>query len=232
MTTVGAARTGGRLGSLVYDLIKERLLEGGFRAGRRISLEALKTEFSVSKQPIMDAMRRLATDGLIEIIPQVGCRVPVYGVDEVRDFYTMFGGMEGAVAGVAATRWTGRQLDELRKLNQRITALAASDDAATRSHGYRVMNRDFHARIHQMSASRIIAEMSQRMWDLSDLLINTAGDPQPLASAVPQRAHDHDDICDAIAERDQAAAREAMERHIVGTVGIIRTELEQTAANA
>ena len=232
MTSSPTPRTGGRLGSLVYDLIKERLLEGGFAAGERISLEALKTEFSVSKQPIMDAMRRLASDGLIEIIPQVGCRVPRYQLNEVRDFYTMFGGMEGAVAGVAAERWTGNQLAELRDLNTRIANLAHDDDAAVRSHGYRVMNRDFHTGIHHMSSSRVIADMSQRMWDLSDLLINTAGAPQPLASAVPERAHDHDEICDALAARDAAAAREAMERHIVTTVGIIRAEVNRTAAGA
>lgn len=224
MTRPGEPRTGGRLGSLVYDLLKERLLEGGYAAGERISLEALKVEFEVSKQPIMDAVRRLASDGLIEIIPQVGCRVPRYGAAELNDFYIMFGGMEGAIAGIAAQRWTGQQSTELRELNDRITALAANTDAGARSHGYRVMNREFHSRIHQMSASRIIADMSQRMWDLSDLLINTAGIPQPLAGAVPERAHDHDEICQALADRNPAAARDAMERHIVSTVGIIATE--------
>jgi DNA-binding GntR family transcriptional regulator len=214
---------------LVYDLIKERLLEGGYEAGERISLEALKAEFRVSKQPIMDAMRRLSTDGLVEIIPQVGCRVPHYGPGEIDDFYTMFGGMEGAIAGIAAERWTGHQLTELISLNSRITALADNGDAAARSHGYRVMNREFHAQIHRMAHSRVIAEMSQRMWDLSDMLINTAGAPQPMASAVPQRAHDHDDICQALTERDQAAARIAMENHILSTVGIIRSELDESS---
>ncbi len=231
-TRPSAPRPGGRLGSLVYDLIKERLLEGAFPAGKRISLEILKSEFSVSKQPIMDAMRRLASDGLIEIIPQVGCRVPRYEPGEVTDFYTMFSGMEGAIAGVAAERWTSSELAELQALNDRITDLADDKDAGARSHGYRVMNREFHARIHRMSASRVIAEMSERMWDLSDLLINTAGTPQPLASAVPQRAHDHDEICSALAARDAVAARTAMERHIVTTVAIIRSELDQSAAGA
>ena len=225
-------RSGARLGSLVYDLLKERLLEGAYPAGERISLETLKTEFGVSKQPIMDAMRRLDSDGLIEIIPQVGCRVPRYESAEITDFYTMFGGMEGAIAGIAAERWKGQQLAELRAVNSRIIALAADPDGAVRAHGYRVMNREFHHKIHQMAMSRVIADTSQRMWDLSDMLINTAGVPQPLASAVPERAHDHDDICQALADRDAPAARIAMERHIVTTVGIIRHELDQTADSA
>jgi DNA-binding GntR family transcriptional regulator len=221
MTVLGSSRAGGRLGTLVYDQLKARLLDGGYAAGERISLEALKAEFNVSKQPIMDAMRRLESAGLTEILPQVGCRVPHYESDEVADFFAMFGGMEAAIAGIAASRWTGNQLAELRELNARIAALTADDDAGSRSHRYLATNREFHARIHRMSASRIIADMSERMWDLCDLLINTAGIPQPLAGAVPQRAHDHDEICAALGARDSAAARVAMEKHILATVGII-----------
>jgi DNA-binding GntR family transcriptional regulator len=65
-----AASSGKRLALLIYDLLKERLLEGGYRAGERLPVEALKTEFGVSKQPIMDALRRLASDGRVDIIPQ------------------------------------------------------------------------------------------------------------------------------------------------------------------
>ncbi len=225
----GLPRAGERLSSFAYETIKGRLLDGEWAAGERISLEALKAEFGVSKQPIMDAVRRLASDGLIEILPQVGCRVPTRSLDEVNDFYTMFAGMEGAIASLAADRWTGDQLDALRAVNAGVSALADNDDAPTRSHGYRVMNREFHTRIYDMASSRVIADMSRRMWDLSDLLINTAGAPQPLATAVHERAHDHDEICDALAARDASLAREAMERHIITTVDIIHAELRDAA---
>jgi hypothetical protein len=49
----------------------------------------------VSKQPIMDALRRLASDGLVEIIPQVGCRIPVHEPQDVTDFFAVFGGQSG-----------------------------------------------------------------------------------------------------------------------------------------
>lgn len=68
---------------------------------------------------------------------------------------------------------------------------------------------------------RPAAETSRRMWDMSDLLINTAGAPHPLAQAVPERADDHDEICAALGARDAAAARSTMERHILATVPII-----------
>src|SRR4029079_8661472 len=76
-------RGGSRLNHAVYDQLKERLLEGRYTAGERLSTEALRTEFGVSKQPVMEALRRLAGDGLVEIVPQVGSRVATYSPREV-----------------------------------------------------------------------------------------------------------------------------------------------------
>ena len=97
-------------------------------------------------------------------------------------------------------------------MNDEINELVANPDAAARAHGYRLLNRRFHGVIHEMAHSPVVAELSHRMWDMSDLLINTSGVPQPLASAVSDRHDDHQDIISALRDRDQAAARTAMEK--------------------
>jgi DNA-binding GntR family transcriptional regulator len=219
-----AASSGRRLAPVVYDLLKERLLEGEFQAGERLSVEALRAEFGVSKQPVMEALRRLSSEGLVEIIPQVGCRVPVYSGADVTDFFAIFGGMEGAVAGVAAQRCTDAQIDQLTAVNGEIRRLIDEPDPAARSRSYLVLNRRFHGVIQDMAHSAVVTEISRRMWDMSDLLINTTGVPRPLASAVTARHDDHELIIRALRDRDQEAARRAMESHIIGTVTIINTE--------
>jgi DNA-binding GntR family transcriptional regulator len=225
-----AASSGKRLAPLIYGLVKERLLEGRYRAGERLMVEELKIEFGVSKQPIMDALRRLASDGLVDIVPQVGCRVPIYEPQDVTDFFAVFGGMEGAVAGVAAQRYTAEQLEELIAVNAKIDNLTNNPDPSARSHGYRVLNREFHAIVHTMARSPVVAEIAGRMWDMSDLLINTSGVPQPLASAVSGRHDDHEQIIKALQAHDEAGARIEMEAHIVGTVALIHAEARTAAA--
>lgn len=216
-----AAAAGKRLAPVVYELLKERLLEGNYRAGERLSVESIKTELGVSKQPVMDALHKLAADGLVEITPQVGCRVPSHRPEEVADFYAVFGAMEGAVAAVAALRRTEGQLRTLKDINEEIGGLIADPDPSTRSHGYRVLNRDFHATVHTMAHSEMIEGLSRRMWDLSDLLINTSGGVRPLASVTAERHDDHERIIAALCAGDTGAARAEMEAHIVGTVQII-----------
>lgn len=222
---LASARTSGaRLSAALYDVIKTRLMEGHYAAGEKIVVEAIRQEFGVSKQPIMDALRRLSSEKLVHIVPQVGCEVVSYSPREVEDFYMLFGGFEGAIAAVAATRRTEAQLLELDLISSRVDALITSSDSEVRARGYRAHNREFHATIHAMAHSRIMAETSQRMWDLSDFLINTTGITNPLASALSERQHDHREITEAIRDRDASAARAAMERHIVGTISVIRDE--------
>ncbi|HEX3199546.1 MAG TPA: hypothetical protein VHR39_18535, partial [Propionibacteriaceae bacterium] len=66
-------------------------------------------------------------------------------------------------------------------ISARIDELRTDPDPAVRSHGYRLWNRRFHHAIGAMAQSRVMTETSQRMWDLSDFLINTTDVPQPSA---------------------------------------------------
>jgi DNA-binding GntR family transcriptional regulator len=215
----------------VYEELRERLVSGHYRHGDRISVEVLRGEFSVSKQPVMEALRLLSADGLVQIIPQVGSVVASYPEQEIGDFFDMFAGFEGAIAAAAARRRTDAQLRELDAASQRISVLVADPDPQVRARQYRVLNRDFHRVIHDMAGSRVMAETSRRMWDLSDFLINTAGAPQPLSSATGSRHDEHESIREAIAASDAEKARSLMEFHIRETVDVIRAEASTAATS-
>lgn len=222
-------RTGQRLGQVVLDELKERLLSGQYAAGSRISIEEVKAEFGMSKQPVMDAMRRLEAIGIVQIIPQSGCRVAAYSNREILDFFNLFGRFEGEIAAAAASRRTDAQLADLDHVWQRIEDLDTSSDTSARSRGYRFLNREFHLVIHQMAHSRVMAELSERMWDMSDFFINTIGGAQHLSEAVRERNHDHDVIRGAIRSRSTEIARVAMQSHIVDTVRLFSDDLDHTA---
>ena len=86
--SVPSARAGQRLGEVLLDELRERLLAGSYPVGSRISIEEVKAEFGVSKQPVMDAMRRLEATGIVEIVPQSGCRVAHYSARRSGTFST------------------------------------------------------------------------------------------------------------------------------------------------
>lgn len=214
--------TGGRLLGRIYEAIQNRLLEGEYPAGSKLSVEAIRAEFGVSKQPVMEALRLLSADGLVEIFPQIGCVVTEYSLEEVEDFFRMFAGFESVIAAAAAQRRTDEHLDELYLAARRMDRLNSEPDPAVRARQYRIQNRNFHEIIHRMAHSRVMSNMSRRMWDLSDFLINTTGAPQPFGSAIVERNEDHSRIIKALEAGDTATAKAEMEQHILSTATIIQ----------
>nr|WP_271213105.1 GntR family transcriptional regulator [Rhodococcus wratislaviensis]GLK40044.1 GntR family transcriptional regulator [Rhodococcus wratislaviensis] len=219
---IASGRPGQRLGHVVLEQLKERILDGKYKPGSRISIEEVRAEFGVSKQPVMDAMRRLESIGIVQIVPQSGCRVESYTSWEVEDFFRLFGSFESEIAAAAAARRTPDQLDELDEAWRRIEELNTCTDSVERARRYRGLNREFHLVIHRMAHSRVMAEQSKRMWDMSDFLINTAGPPHPLADAIVDRNHDHDVIRTAIRQQRVEVARAAMGSHITGTIDHVK----------
>lgn len=74
-----------RLAETVYDEVKDAIIRGVLAPGEKVSVEELCTQFGVSRQPVMEAMRRLSGDWFVDIVPQVGCRVCDYSA-QIRKF--------------------------------------------------------------------------------------------------------------------------------------------------
>jgi DNA-binding GntR family transcriptional regulator len=169
-----------------------------------------------------EALRRPSSEGLVEVIPQADCRVLAYSGADVSDFFAIFGGM-GAVAGIVSQRCTDAQVYEF--------AAFRGDQAPHRRTrqgrslpGTLVLNCRLCDITQDMAPSAVVTGISRRVWDTSDLLINTTGVSRPLASTVPARHDDHKLIIRAPREHDQAGAQRGMEDHIIGIVTIINTE--------
>jgi DNA-binding GntR family transcriptional regulator len=214
-------RNRGRLSGQIYETVKQRLLDGEYPAGSKLSVETLRLEFAVSKQPIMEALRQLAAEGIVEILPQIGCVVTRYTQQDVVDYFEIFAAFEGAIAGAAAVRRSDADLAMLERAAQPGSLADESSDPKVRASVYRRENRAFHEAIHRIVASRIMTEQSRRMWDLSDLLINTAGALLPLGYVTHERHREHATIVDAIRRGDAEAARRLMEDHIRSTPALI-----------
>ena len=77
-----------------------------------------------------------------------------------------------------------------------------------------------------MSQSRVMSNLSERMWHLSDFLVTTVGGVERLSNSIHDRNNDHDIIRTAIRSSNPDIARAAMESHIVGTVAAFSVALD------
>ena len=155
--------------------LRDLLLEGGLEPNQPLSVESVAAALGVSRQPAMEAAKRLAADGFIVIQPQVGCRVMQPEPNHVADFYRLFAPAEAMIARLAAERRSDAEAVVFDQFSQRVAAEAnAAGAPEARSPTYRVLNRQRCQSIHMMARSPIAAGIVAGMWDRSDFYIRAA----------------------------------------------------------
>lgn len=161
-----------RLHDLAYAYLKGLLLGGGLDPGDQISSEAVGKALSISRAPVTDAVRRLSVEGLLEILPQVGCRVVRPVPAEVRDLYEIFGASEGVIARWAAERRSQEEAEEFRAL---CASLAANEglpvDPDARFLDLRRRNRRRYEMLHKLARSPLSIDGGETYWDRSDFFL-------------------------------------------------------------
>lgn len=199
----------------VYRHLKQRLLDGAYPPGGRIPVEEIATELEVSRQPVMEAMKRLSVEGFVSIVPQVGCRTRRYEGQEIHDFFHLFATSEAFLSGLAAQRATPEDIVKLRIINGQIGTLSQSGlSPAEKSLRYRALNRELHLEIRKMARSAVVGEFIEGLRDLSDFFI--AGEHGRTFQERLDSAHaEHEALIDAIDRGDSETARKVTVEHIL-----------------
>ncbi|MBK3745536.1 GntR family transcriptional regulator [Paraburkholderia aspalathi] len=199
--------------SQVYSSVKQQLLDGYYRPGTWLSIDDLASQFGVSRQPVMDAIKRLTIEGFIEIVPQVGSRVRQYSANDITNFFDLFALTESHIARTAALRADPDDILELRLISAQLGVLTKIDSKSYELLKlYRSLNRKLHAALSNSTKSPLLGEMVEGLRDRADFFITTyAGLDQRLADAISE----HEEIVDAIATRQPDKAGEIMLAHVL-----------------
>jgi GntR family transcriptional regulator of vanillate catabolism len=88
----------------VAATLREKLLRGEFRPGKRLAELTLAPQLNVSRTPVRLALERLAHQGLVEALPFGGFRAREFTVAEIWDAIELRGVLEGTAARLAAER--------------------------------------------------------------------------------------------------------------------------------
>ena len=97
--------------SLVRD-IREMVLDGTLAPGQRVPERFLTEQFGVSRTPLREAIRALASEGTLELLPNRGARVTKVSAKEIDELFEVMGVLEALSGELAAKK---RQLRILQK---------------------------------------------------------------------------------------------------------------------
>jgi DNA-binding GntR family transcriptional regulator len=160
--------------------LRQLLFSGALAQGTRVDQAELAKRFGVSIVPIREALARLQSLGLVEIVPHRGVFVARVSADELVDIYTVREVVEEQAARIAAGKLTDADVATLEKI-------AAAMGAAAKAKDYERLlahNRDLHFTIYRAAGRRHMLQIIERMWDLSARYAHLQ------LHAVPERAAD------------------------------------------
>jgi len=196
--------------------LRERIVSGALPPGARISDLVLSREIGISRTPVREAIRMLAADGLVEVVPHQGATVRAPSLDELDELYEIRAVLEAHAAARAAARRTPAEGSELLALvaaMEAITVPAGADRLdATATQRQRELDLGFHHRV------LILARMERLRRLVEDAGIiarpfETMDGRMPAGDHIATNAH-HRAIAQAIADGDGKRAHAAMTAHI------------------
>lgn len=114
----------------VIDKLRRLIANGDIAAGERINELQIATSFRVSRTPIREAIKLLASEGLLELSPGRGARVRRLCREEIKEQFEVIGALERHAVELAAPRMMDADRAELAYLHETMTAAYAAGDAA------------------------------------------------------------------------------------------------------
>lgn len=151
----------------VYKKLRHGIRSGEYHPGQRLREAELATQLAVSRTPVREAIRRLASDGLIEVAPSRGMMIIKLGKQQVRELYALRKVLEGAAAGMAAQHASPSELADMRALVEQMNNASRAPAEVAR------MNRLFHVAIHEAAHNRYLAQALSQLADSLALLPRT-----------------------------------------------------------
>ena len=105
-----------RYGDVVSG-IRDLIIKGELAPGSRVPERVLCEKFGVSRTPLREALKVLASEGLIDLLPNRGARIVDLTEDDIEEMFQVMGALESLAGELAARKITEEDLAELRALH-------------------------------------------------------------------------------------------------------------------
>jgi DNA-binding GntR family transcriptional regulator len=199
-------------GTSLHDGVAARLrsmvFERQLAPGQWIDEKTLAEGWAVSRTPLREALKVLAAEGLVELVPQRGCRVIELSDDDADDLFPVMALLEGRCAHEAVAKASDADIAELQRLHAELERHATAQDVD----GYYRANHVFHSRVQALADNRWL---DRATGDLRKFLRLLRGRQLNLPGRIDASINEHRVLIDAFAQRDAARAERAMHDHLM-----------------
>ncbi len=191
------------LRQIVYEKLREAILDGIIAPGERLSEVELAEQLAVSRTPVREAIRQLAETGLITLVPRRGAFVILLTTEDARHLYEVRTALELlAVEGFCKNPPKQKLLD----MRETFKNISNSSDAKR----FLELDMELHHLIREGSENPYLEGVLQNVMDLIHLCRRYA----LLGTSLERSAKEHLAIIDAILAKDVALTQKTLAAHL------------------
>ena len=208
-----------------YQELRKAIREGRFLSGQALTVRGLASMLGVSPMPVREAVRRLAQEKTLDVLPNRTMRVPLLSPRRFDELAEVRAELEGYAAGRAAERITPTEFAEIQSANENMSRAVDQGDISA----INLMNERFHFSVYRAAGSETLLSVIEGLWQQSGpylasliqrLVRGSSGMPTSFALVH------HYELLAALGRRDANAARDMMKADILESARWYRSSLD------
>jgi DNA-binding GntR family transcriptional regulator len=202
----------------VAQQLREMLVEGRIAPGAKLNERELSEVLKVSRTPLREAIKMLAAEGLVELLPNRGAIAVELSESDVHHTFEVMAGLEAQSGELAAQRITEAELAEIKAMHYEMLAAFTRRDLP----GYYRLNSAIHAAINVAAKNPVLsATYRQVNARLQALRFRSNQDGEKWSAAVKE----HEAMVQALDQRDPAAMRDVLLSHLNHKRDVVMAQL-------
>jgi DNA-binding GntR family transcriptional regulator len=192
----------------VAERLRSRIYAHELAPGAWVDEQAIATEYGISRTPLREALKVLASEGLVTLKPRRGCYVTELSEQDLDEIFPVMALLEGRCAHEATRKATDEDLKLLTDIHADLERHAAANDA---DHFFEA-NQQFHDALQELAGNRWLGQLINETRKFIKL---TRRDSLNLAGRLRQSLAEHRKILAAVQQKDPDAAARCMHEHIL-----------------
>jgi DNA-binding GntR family transcriptional regulator len=201
----------GNLHDEVVTILRDMIIQDELPPGTRIPESQLCAQLGISRTPLREAIRVLASEGLVKPLPRRGAIVATPNIDEIQGLFFAIGSIESVCALLACPNFTAAEIENILKLHKRLVQLHASGQRAKE---YFRTNLAIHQAIVRGARNAFLADLHQ---SLSVRILRARFFVDMPKAAWSRALMEHEQMALLVQRRDARKLSELLLQHMIGS---------------
>jgi len=208
----------------VVDQLRDMIVQGGLAPETKLNERVLAAQLGISRTPLREAIKYLASEGLVELLPNRGAVVAPLRRAKVREIFTVLGSLEALAGELVCRNATDADIAEIRALHYQMVAHHARGELAQ----YFRCNQQIHIRLVECAGNATLAQVYRGL----NAHVRRARYMANLSRERWDKAvREHEEILDALSARDSARLQALLRDHLANKLVLVMEALGATTQN-